>query len=317
MNLKYKYAVMLPFVLFVFCAVSLNAESNPQPHTKQVALSFDDAPLGDGAFLRAEQRTDMLIKKLTDLNIPPVVFFCVSSRLKNNHGSDRITKYAGAGHLIANHTHSHKHTHDLGAVGYLEDIATAHNLLNGFDNFRQWFRYPFLDRGNTMPLQDSIRKGLDSLGYKIGYVTIDTWDWYLDSECREAAQAGIEIDTSKLRDIYLDMIYTSAEFYDSLSVEILGRSPKHILLLHENDLTALYIDDLVARFRANGWEIISPDDAFTDPLADLKPDVIPYNQGKIGALAVERNNGSGFRSYSEDKKYLDSLFAAQNLFKDK
>lgn len=301
--------------VFILQLNFLYGEYDSQAPPKQVALSFDDAPFGKGAFLTPEERTDMLVENLASLDIPPAVFFCVSSRLKYNHGHERIAQYAGAGHLIANHTHSHKHTHDLGAIGYLEDISTAHELLKGYDNFRMWFRYPFLDRGNTMPLQDSIRNGLDSMGYKIGYVTIDTWDWYLDSKCRDAAKEEIEIDTSVLRGIYLDMIYASAEYYDSLSIELLDRSPKHILLLHENDLSAMFIDDLVARFRKNGWEIISPEEAYSDSLAQLKPRVIPYNQGKIGALAVERGLGTAFRSYSEDKEYLDSLYATRKLFK--
>ena len=44
-----------------------------------------------------------------------------------------------------------------------------------------------------------------------------------------------------------------------------------MLLLHETDLNALFIVDLVAGLRAAGWTIITMDEAYRDPIAQMEP----------------------------------------------
>jgi hypothetical protein len=61
-----------------------------------------------------------------------------------------------------------------------------------------------------------------------------------------------------------------------------------MLLLHETDLAALFIPDLVAALRKTGWRIVSADEAYRDPIGRLQPDV-PSAQGTLTeALAWER-----------------------------
>ena len=70
-----------------------------------------------------------------------------------------------------------------------------------------------------------------------------------------------------------------------MAKEVLGRSPKHVLLLHENDLAALFIKDLIKHIRESGGKIISPAEAYKDPIADFIPNVLMNNQGRIAAIA--------------------------------
>jgi hypothetical protein len=146
---------------------------------------------------------------------------------------------------------------------------------------------------------------LTSLDYTNGYVTVDTWDWYIDKKCRDAAKKGLEIDTIALGRIYVETLWEAVQFYDNMAKEILGYSPKHILLLHENDLAALFIDDLVNLLRKRGWEIISPMEAYNDPIADRVPDVLYNNQGRVAAIAVEQEYDGPLRHVSESADYID------------
>ena len=75
---------------------------------------------------------------------------------------------------------------------------------------------------------------------------------------------------------------------DELAFKVLGRHPAHVMLLHETDIAAFYIADLVAALRADGWEIITADEAYADPIGQLRPDV-PSAQGTLTeAIAWER-----------------------------
>ena len=66
----------------------------------------------------------------------------------------------------------------------------------------------------------------------------------------------------------------------------MGRSPAHVLLLHETDLNALFIVDLVAGLRAAGWTIITMDEAYRDPIARMEPDTLHLGGGRVSALAA-------------------------------
>ena len=76
---------------------------------------------------------------------------------------------------------------------------------------------------------------------------------------------GEKINLENLKKLYVDHMWSAIMFYDQVAAEYLGRSPKHILLLHDIDTTALFIDDLVKYIRKKGWEIISPLEAYQGP----------------------------------------------------
>ncbi len=119
-----------------------------------------------------------------------------------------------------------------------------------------------------------MRKELDSQGYKNGYVTVDTYDWYLDSLLQNALEQGKPVNFDKLKKVYLRLLTKGAEYYEDLAKSAIKRSPKHTLLLHENDLLGLFLSDLIAAFRLAGWEIVSADDAYADPLSLMEPDTL-------------------------------------------
>lgn len=91
-----------------------------------------------------------------------------------------------------------------------------------------------------------------------------------------------------LRDLYVETHVESAEFADRLAEQALGRRPVQVMLLHETDLAAYWIADLVAALRAKGWTIVTADAAYRDPIAKLHPDT-PSAQGNLlEAVAWEK-----------------------------
>jgi peptidoglycan/xylan/chitin deacetylase (PgdA/CDA1 family) len=286
-------------------------------HAGEIALSFDDAPMRDGVFLTGMERAKMLVRKLDSLGVDEVVFFCTTEKIYGPTSGKRLRLYGEAGHKIANHTYSHPHPDQPGARRYMIDVDRAHKTLVEYPNFVHWFRYPFLDEGRTRPIRDSVRAALAERGYSNGYVTVDNYDWYLDRLTREAVADSKTVDLDKLRGLYVKLLWEGILFYDSIGIDCLGRSPKHVLLLHENDLAALFIDTLVTHIRANGWTIISPTKAYTDPIADSLPDVLMNNQGRVVAIAVAHQRAQrGLVHYSEDTEYLDSLFEELGIIRE-
>jgi peptidoglycan/xylan/chitin deacetylase (PgdA/CDA1 family) len=251
---------------------------------RELALSFDDAPRRGSPLMRGPERAERIIEGLRQAGAPQAVFFANSDRI-DAEGGRRLRAYAAAGHVIANHSATHPHLRDLEPERFLEDVAVADRVLRTMPGFRPWFRFPFLDEGDTPAKRDAVRVGLDRLGYQQGYVTIDTYDWFIDQLANNAAQRGEMLNMEALKALYIEAIVGSADFYDDLAVAHLGRSPRHVLLLHENDLAAWFIADLVAALRADGWTIVSADAAYADPIAQMTPDTMLLGQGRVAALA--------------------------------
>ncbi len=299
------------FWLLFVCLLSVR-----MPAAQEIALTFDDAPIADGLYFTGVTRTETLIAKLKNQNVPQVAFYCVSSRA-DSAGRARLRRYAEAGHIIANHSHSHSRIQQLGAAGYIQDIFKADTILRELPGFKPWFRFPFLDEGRTIADRDAIRQALSERGYFNGYVTVDNYDWYLDRLFQAALRDKKKVDYEKLKQLYLEHLWQSLVFYDQMALATLGRSPKHVLLLHENDLAALFVDSLISFLRAKGWKIISPAEAYKDPIAATIPDVLLNNQGRVAALAKVSGYTGKFSQDSEGTEFLEKLFERQQVFQAK
>ncbi|MCC6924726.1 MAG: polysaccharide deacetylase family protein [Novosphingobium sp.] len=260
---------------------------------KRVALSFDDVPRQRGAFFTPEERSQRLIAGLRQARVRQAVFFVNPGRLAQPDGAGgeaRIMAYVAAGHLIANHTFSHQSLNQISAEQFLADVDRGEAWLKGRAGYRAWLRFPYLHEGGPDKVKrDAVRAGLAARGLRNGYVTADGVDWHLEQLTIDAAKAGKTMDMKALRRLYLQMQLSALEYHDRMAVSALGRSPAHVLLLHETDLAALYIADLVTELKRNGWIVITADQAYRDPLAKAFPDV-PWAGGTLtGALAWEKN----------------------------
>lgn len=259
---------------------------------KRIALTFDDVPRTKGAFLSPDQRTEKLVAALRTAKVRQAAFFINPGRLADPDGvggEARIASYVAAGHVIANHSWSHPSLHRSTADTFLADIDKAEDWLKGRPGYRPWFRYPYLHEGaRDKAKRDAIRAGLSARGLKNGYVTADGSDWHLEQLTVDAVRAGKTIDMAKLRRLYVSSQLSGVAYHDELARLALGRSPAHVLLLHETDLAAMFIGDLVAELRRQGWTIISADEAFRDPIGKIAPDV-PFSSGtNIGMIAWQR-----------------------------
>lgn len=285
---------------------------------KRIAFTFDDVPRGAGAFLSQNERAARLITALRKARIRQAAFFVNPGRLVSGDAAAtaRLDAYVAAGHVIANHSFSHPSLSDVTADAYLADIDAAEGWLRGRPGYRAWFRYPQLNEGRAdIAKRDAVRAGLATRGLRNGYVTIDGYDWALENLTVEAAKAGKPVDRHALRDLYVETHVGAAEYFDGLARATLGRSPVHVLLLHETDLAALYLGDLVRALRRKGWRIATVDEAYADPIAaEASRYDVRSSQGTLTEMLAWQKGLPSPRWYARnDPKVLGDLFSKRVL----
>ncbi len=274
--------LLLPLLILLLLPVPATAQ-------KMIALSFDDVPRGRGAFFTPEERTQRIIAELKKAKAPQAVFFVVPGAIGHGDGiggAERIAAYVAAGHVIANHSNTHPHLSAMTAEAYLADIDAAELWLKGRPGYRPWFRFPFLDEGGKEKVKrDALRAGLATRGLRNGYVTAESSDWHLEALTRDAVRAGKAVDRKALGNLYVTWHVEAADFADAMMQRVTGRQPVQMMLLHETDLAALHIGDLVRALRKAGWTVVSADTAYADPIGQEMPDTPVANGTLTEALA--------------------------------
>ena len=282
---------------------------------QQIALTIDDAPGANGQVYQGMERSQVLIQQLNDANVSQIVFFVIGKWADSQRGLKRVQLYADAGHLIANHSYHHWDVDKVKTTTYTHDILKAEEVIRDTPNFTKWYRAPLLHEGNTREKRDQLRAFLTQHGYLNGYVTVDTWDFYINHLIQKGLKEGRHFNTENLRKVYLDHMWHAVEFYDRVARQFFSYPVKHTLLLHDNDVTALFIKDLVEFLREKGWTIISPEDAYTDPLLKAAPDVLLNNQGRIMAFAKSKGYQGPYRS-GEDEHTIEEMFVTYQVWED-
>ena len=305
----------LLLLLFLLVCPLLAPAADGAAASRRLAITFDDAPRPDGAFLTGRERTRRLIGGLESAGVRGAMISATPERLEDTPGAEaRLRAYAAAGHVLANHSHAHDWLSRAETADYLADARRASLALSRIGESPAFFRFPFLDEGRDAAQRDAVRQGLAAMGLRNGYVTIDNYDWYLDALAAEARSANPAVDLDAVRDIYVQTLVDAARFYGDIARDELGRSPAHVLLLHENDLAALFITDLVAALRADGWEIIPAVEAYADPIAERAPETLFNGQGRVAALAHEAGRSARSLVHPlEDEDALRAMFVSRGL----
>lgn len=306
--MKYKLLIILKIVLIL--------SSNgifAQNHKPCVSFSFDDGNPNDILSYKGEVWNAMIRDQLKHSGIK-AVWFVAANKLNNENGKLLLQVWNNDGHLIANHTYHHLN-YNKPSVSFglfVHDIQKCDSLIDGYPNYRKIFRFPVLKQGNTVAKRDSIQNWLLQNGYKQGWVTIDASDWYYNQRLLKLLKENPNAGLKGLREAFVAHIFDRAVFYDKLSMEINQREIKHVVLLHFNLTSALFLTDLIKKFKAEGWNIANYGDAIEDPVYSKLPDVMPAEQSLIWLQAKESGKYEAVLRYpGEDGEYekekLDKL----------
>ena len=255
----------------------------------QFAITMDDFNWSDPVKLTAAERNQSILETLRANSIKAALFV-VGRNVEDDEGKQLLSAWDKAGHLIGNHTYSHRNFNapSMDVKTYTQDILRAEALLKNFSQFRKFFRFPMLKEGDTAAKRDGMRNFLAQHGYRVGHVTIDNSDWLIDQHLTTRLRKDPAADLKPYRDYYLEHMWARAEYYDSLAYRVRGYQVKHTVLMHFNLLNGLFLGDLIAMFKSKGWQPIDAGEAFTDPVFAAKPNILPAGESIIWSLAKEK-----------------------------
>lgn len=272
----------------------------PPASPRRVAITLDDPHLLPTPLLDPQAR-DARIRAALAQRRARAALFVAGKRVDSPEGAALLAAWSDAGHLIGNHSYSHKRYHEPERTleWFQEDVLRGEAIVRGHAGFQRIFRYPFLQEGDTRDKRDGARRFLREHGYRNGHVTVGTSDWFIDERMTERLAARPDLPLAGYREFYVRHLLDRLEFYDRLSWAVLGRSIPHAVLLHHGLLPALFLGDAMDAITAEGWAIIDPREAFADPAYAIEPDTLPAGETLLWALAMQAQDFEGIGHAAE------------------
>jgi len=260
----------------VVVAVLVGLTAHAQTPQRAVAITIDDLPkAGDGSspsFDAVYAINERLLRPFRDQRIPVTGF--VNAHHELTLGADKLRRlldlWLDAGAELGNHTYSHPDINQVALADYTANIVKGEPLVRAALAARgktlRYFRHPYLHAGPTPEIKAALQKFLDDAGYRVAPVTLDNSDYmyatlYTRPEHRE-----------RVRREYLPYMESVVEFFEKRSAEVAGREFPQILLIHDNQLNADLMPDLLDMFRRRGYRFVTLDEALSDDAYRLRDD---------------------------------------------
>jgi peptidoglycan/xylan/chitin deacetylase (PgdA/CDA1 family) len=288
-----------------------NGESVARTPPKRIAITIDDAPSPSTTLFTGLQRASSIIEQLKNVEAPPIGVFAIGQHAIS-FGDEQLKAYGAAGHAICNHTFSHRGLKSSSVAGYIADIQKAEGVLKSLPGYTHMFRPPYLDEGYPDQFQ-SVRAELKKMGYTLANITVNNCDYYISHLLQSALNRRKKIDYEKLKKVYLETMLECVDYFEGL-YKLRGKEGvNHVLLMHSNDLTALYIGDLITALRDKGWTIISVHDAYKPAPKDLsEKEFSKLEEPPLAENPAAKRNAP----QSMSTRYLSDLFHQEKVIVD-
>lgn len=271
----------------------------------QFSITMDDFHWRNTVKQTVLERNQSILNTFNKHSIKAAAFV-IGRNIEDQEGKDLVAAWDKAGHLIGNHTYSHRNfsAAETDVRAYQQDILRAEALLKDWPRFRKYLRFPMLKEGETPAKRDDMRTFMRQNGYRNGHVTIDNSDWAIDQRLTARLKKDAGTDVKPYRDFYLEHMWARAEYYDSLARRVVGRPVKHTILTHFNLLNGLFLNDVIEMLKGKGWEPIDAEDAFTDSVFLAQPNVVPAGESIVWSLGKEKGTiAKTLRYPAEDAQY--------------
>lgn len=277
-----------------------------------ISFTFDDG-LDPRTEPQAKAWNAMLLEALEQAKVQ-AMFFPAGKIVDSPQGMALVEAWGRAGHRIGNHTYSHASfgSKEMSVDEFTADVMRADGLYRNLPGWTPRLRFPYLKEGDTAAKRDGMRQWMQAHGYLPASVSVDASDWYYSARFVAWQKQHPDGDPAAFRDAYLAHLWGRAQYYDRLARKVTGRSPTHVILLHTNAINAHFLPGVIAMFRAKGWKVVSPVDAYEDPLYSMKPSVLPAGESVVWSLAKQAREPD-LRYPAEDDVYEKPLLDALGL----
>ncbi|VXC30071.1 polysaccharide deacetylase family protein [Massilia sp. 9I] len=267
----------------------------PQLYAQSVAFSFDDGPsLAETPRLSPQARNDAMLAALAKHKVKAALFVTAGNGAIKPEGLALARAWGQAGHVVGNHTMTHPDLDSakVSLAQYQQEVLDCDRIIAALPGYQRWFRFTFLREGNTPDKRNGMRSFLRQQDYRNAYVTLDTSDWRLNDKLVEVLEKNPQAsaaDLEPIRQAYLAHLRQRALAYRALAQRLQGRDIPQMLLLHHNLINALWLDDVVKQFKDMQWTIITPAQAYADPVYALNPERAAPGQSLL--LSMGRSLG--------------------------
>jgi peptidoglycan/xylan/chitin deacetylase (PgdA/CDA1 family) len=277
----------------------------------QVAFTFDDLP-AHGPLPPDVARPQVVRSILATLKaekMPPVYGFVNGFRLTGYpYQVDILKDWVKAGEPLGSHTYSHLSLDVFPAERFEQDIADNEAVLRKVDpnGDWHWFRYPFLDEGDTLAKRQAVRGYLTGHGYKVAEVTMDFEDYLWNEPYARCMAKHDDAGVAYLEKSYLSTADEFIGVFRGLSKQLYGHEIPYVLLMHVGAFDAKMLPRLIALFRAKGFEFVTLEQAQKDPAYSFDPNIGYPGGGTLQEL-VAKIKGVNFPDNTKPYKQLEKL----------
>ena len=275
----------LSLVAFVFASTAFAQApppeaslASPQTAPLQMAITFDDLP-AHGPLAPGQDRPAVVTAILATLkreNLPPTYGFINAFRMEDYPYQVEILRaWIAAGNPLGNHTYDHPELDTTSAAAYERNIARNEPTLKRLDPTGDWhwFRFPYLEEGDTVAKREAVRTWLSEHHYRIAEVSIDFQDWAWDDTYGRCSARHDETAIHHLHDTYLAAAAKSDNAFRTLAHTLYGHDIPYILLMHVGSFDAVMLPELLAQYRAEGFSFVTLPMAAADPAYGFDPEL--------------------------------------------
>jgi pimeloyl-ACP methyl ester carboxylesterase/ketosteroid isomerase-like protein len=204
-----------------------------------------------------------------------------------------LESWLAAGHELGNHSAAHLDYTRTDAETYVADVERGRKGLAEFlkphGATPRFFRFPYLNEGETEAKLDAMRRYLDSSGQRNLPVTIDDQDWSFDRPWTEAARAGDAKAREAIAADYLAALRIEVRDQEATGDRLFGRRVPQVLLLHANAVGAAQWDALFTWLEESGHRFAAADEVLADPaFAEPHRYLSRYGSGLWARIDAER-----------------------------
>ena len=266
---------------------------------RSLALTFDDLPYAAApGSLASAQRTTAGILRALRLWRAPATGFVDQARL-DVPGEARarislVRDWLEEGADLGDASYGHVAFTNAAALQYEAGLDRGARVIRALMSTRgkplRYVRYPFDTLGPTPEAAQTVAAYLAQRGYRIAPHTVDSSDHIFDLPYRAALRNGDRAKAQRLGLAYVEFVLEAVRYADTAAPRVVGRAIPQVLRLHANDLNADWLYMLIGRLLGAGYELVSLDQALSDP-AYSAPGAILSPYGPSWAWRALRTRG--------------------------
>lgn len=258
--------------------------------SRAVAITVDDVPgavpgTGQAAGnLKDFQEINRAILQILKAHHAPAIGFVNEWKLQVSGERDArvalLQSWLDAGLTLGNHTYSHPsfQTLDQYEAETIRGEVVTQTLMNAAGRQEKYFRHPYLMTGPSPESKAAYEIFLRAHGYEVAPVTVDNADWMFNDVLGSALEEKDEQLAKRTRTAYLAYMNTAFDYYENVSRSLFHREIAQVLLIHDSELTAECLDELLTNLEKRGYRFTPLDQVLADP-AYATPDLFIGPQG--------------------------------------